>query len=214
MSDLTNPHDHFFKEIFSRIEVARDFFANYLPASVTAVLDLDTLELQSGSFIDPDLQEQFADLLYRVTLRNGDAAYLYVLLEHKSYPDPLTTFQVLRYQVRIWERDVRAGEELRPIVPVVVYHGRERWRVATNFGELFKEDEALRPYWPAFQCELQDLSHLSDEEVRGAAQLQIGLLVLKYIFHPALRERLGDILSLFQELTQTQTALEYLGTVL
>lgn len=50
--------------------------------------------------------------------------------------------------------------------------------------------------------------------MRGAALLQIGLLVLKYIFDPALRGRLGDILNLFHDLTQTQTALEYLGTVL
>ncbi|HUM71800.1 MAG TPA: Rpn family recombination-promoting nuclease/putative transposase, partial [Chloroflexota bacterium] len=59
MPDLTNPHDRFFKETFGRIEVARDFFAHYLPETVTAVLDLDTLELQSGNFIDPDLQEQW-----------------------------------------------------------------------------------------------------------------------------------------------------------
>lgn len=44
----------------------------------------------------------------------------------------MTPFQVLRYKLRIWERDVRAGEGLRPIVPVVVYHGQEKWRVATE----------------------------------------------------------------------------------
>lgn len=86
--------------------------------------------------------------------------------------------------------------------------------MATDFGTLFDGEGALRPYWPTFQYELQDLSSLSDAEVRGAALLQIGLLVLKYIFDPALRGRLGDILNLFHDLTQTQTALEYLGTVL
>ncbi len=101
MSELTNPHDRFFKETFSRIEVARDLLANYLPPEVAALLNLDTLEARSDSFIDPDLQEQFADLLYKVTLKNGDPAYVYVLLEHKSRPDRGTPFQVLRYKVRI-----------------------------------------------------------------------------------------------------------------
>lgn len=84
MSDLTNPHDRFFKETFTRIEVARDFFANYLPRPVADVLDLETLALQSGSFIDSDLQEQFADLLYQVGLHGDasgqgeDTAYLYL----------------------------------------------------------------------------------------------------------------------------------------
>lgn len=137
-----------------------------------------------------------------------------MLLEHKSYPDPLTAFQLLRYLVRIGERDVRQSAGLRPIVPVVMYHGRERWRVATNLAGLFTGDEALRPYWPTLAYELQDLSRLSDKEVQGAAQLQIGLLVLKYIFDPALRGRLADILNLFHDLAETETALEYLGTVL
>jgi hypothetical protein len=97
---------------------------------------------------------------------------------------------------------------------VVLYHGREKWPVATDFGDLFVGEEVLRPYWPTARYELQDLSHLSDADVRGAALLQIGLLVLKYIFDPALRGRLADILNLFHDLAQTETALEYLGTVL
>lgn len=57
MSDLNNPHDKFFKETFTRPEIARQFFANYLPEGVTAVLDLDTLTPQPDNFVDPDLQE-------------------------------------------------------------------------------------------------------------------------------------------------------------
>lgn len=214
MSDITNPHDKFFKETFTRLELARDFFANYLPETVTAVLDLDTLALKSGSFIDPDLQTQFADLLYQVSLYNESEAYLYILLEHKSYPDPQTVFQLLRYLVRIWERDSREGSTLRPIIPIVVYHGQERWRVAEDFAGLFSGPEVLLPYWPSFRYQLQDLSALSDEEVRGQAQLQAALLVLKYIFDPAMHGRFREIIGLFTDLAQTQTALEYLQTVL
>ncbi len=214
MSDLSNPHDKFFKETFSQPEVARDFFANYLPQPVTAVLDLNTLALQPDSFIDPDLQEQFADLLYSVGLRDGGEAYIYALLEHKSRPEPYISFQLIRYMVRIWETDRREKRPLRPIIPIVVYHGREPWRIATHFGGLFSGDEALRPYWPDFRYELHDLSALSDADIHGAAQLQIGLLVLKYIFDPALRHRLHDIFALFKELSETKTALEYLRTVL
>lgn len=214
MAELTNPHDRFFKETFSRLDVARNFFAHYLPPPVAQSLNLDTLALQSGSFIDADLQEQFADLLYQVTLEKEQPAYIYLLLEHKSYPDPQTPLQLLRYLVRIWERDSRAGHSLHPIVPVVVYHGRERWRVARNFDGLFAGPESLRPYWPAFRYELQDLSTFSDDEIRGAVHLQIGLLVLKYIFDPLLRDRLSDIFTLFADLAETKTALEYLGTVL
>lgn len=219
MGELTNPHDKFFKETFTRIEIARDFFANYLPQPVVNALNLDTLALQSGSFIDTDLQEQFADLLYQVDLQDGSesedtTAYLYLLLEHKSYPDPHTPFQLLRYLVRIWERDVQDGTALRPIIPTVVYHGHEQWHVATEFGELFAGPDSLQPYWPQFRYELQDLSAFDDEEIQGTVQLQIGLLVLKYIFDPALRGRLGDIFLMFRELEEAKSALEYFRTVL
>lgn len=215
MNDLQNPHDKFFKELFTRIDLARDFFANYLPEAVVSAVALETLSLQSGSFIDENLQEQFADLLYQVDcVANTATAYLYLLLEHKSYPDPQAPFQMLRYLVRIWERDRQAGLELRPIVPVVVYHGRERWHIATNFNEQFTGPEALRPYWPSFEYLLQDLSRLSDEEVRGTVHLQIGLLLMKYIFDPNLHGHLGDIFMLFHELSEAQSPLEYLRTVL
>ena len=53
MSDLTNPHDRFFKETFSHPEIVHDFLRNYLPPEVVAALNLDTLEAQPDSFVDP-----------------------------------------------------------------------------------------------------------------------------------------------------------------
>lgn len=59
MSDLSNPHDKFFKEAFSRLEVARDFLAQQLPPAVLDHIALDTLELQKDTFVDPELAEHF-----------------------------------------------------------------------------------------------------------------------------------------------------------
>lgn len=36
---LTNPHDRFFKDLFSRREAAQDFLRHYLPPEVSALLD-------------------------------------------------------------------------------------------------------------------------------------------------------------------------------
>lgn len=215
MNELTNPHDRFFKESFSRPEVARDFLSNYLPPAVVSNLDLNTLNLQSDSFIDPDLQAQYSDLLYQVETADGQPGFVYLLLEHKSNPDPLTPFQLLRYLVRIWERALRDKvKQLPPIIPLVIYHGRRRWRVATDFGELFKGAEALRPYWPTFRYEVQDLGVYSDEEIQGMIRTQLAVLLLKNILDPRLNERLPYIFGLFEQLANKQTALEYLETML
>jgi len=146
MSKLSNPHDKFFKETFSRPEVIRSFLEEYLPDAVSAVLNLDLLELQKDSFITAELQEYFSDLLYRCPLREeGTDIFVYLLLEHKSTPERLTPLQLLEYMVRIWLQLTRQGvRQLPEIVPIVVYHGQSRWRVAQDFAELFRN--ACRTY--------------------------------------------------------------------
>ncbi len=92
MSEVSNPHDVFFKEVFSRTDVAVDFLAHYLPPEVVKALDLQSLELVKDSFVDPELQEHFSDLLYRIKLKRGGRAFIYLLLEHKSAPVAETAF--------------------------------------------------------------------------------------------------------------------------
>ena len=100
---LQNPHDRFFKELFSRLEVAQDFVRHYLPTEIVALLDVTTLDIVKDSFIDPELQEHFSDLLYQVTLQTGHEAYIYLLFEHKSYSDAKIALQLLRYMINIWD---------------------------------------------------------------------------------------------------------------
>lgn len=118
MAEITNPHDRFFKELLGQPAIAADFLINYLPPEVVAVLDLSAPEPVRDAFIDPELQQHFSDLLYRVRMRDGDAAFVYVLFEHKSAPNKLVAFQLLRYLVRIWERLVTDNNgQLPPIYP-------------------------------------------------------------------------------------------------
>lgn len=64
MSELSNPHDHFFKWMVLRPEAARDLVLNYLPPEVVATLNPDSLTLRKDSFVDEELREHFSDLLY------------------------------------------------------------------------------------------------------------------------------------------------------
>ncbi|MFP4395355.1 MAG: Rpn family recombination-promoting nuclease/putative transposase [Anaerolineales bacterium] len=213
---LNNPHDRFFKESFSRQEVARDFARHYLPADVVTQLDLSVLNLVKDSFVDPELQEHFADLLYQTCLQDGEEAYLYLLFEHKSYPEPWIAFQLLRYLVRIWEQTIKQGpvDHLPPIVPIVVYHGVREWRIDQRFQGLFVERPALMRYIPDFRYQLCDLSDYSDEEIIGETLLRVTLLVMKHIYDGDLGARLPGIMSLLRELIQARSSLEYLEVVL
>jgi len=119
MPELTNPHDKFFKEILSREEVARDFLKNYLPPEVYALINTDSLELSKDTFVDKDLTEYFSDLLYKADIKDGKSAYIYILFEHKSYREPHTAFDLLRYMVRIWESVLKTESNTKfPVISI------------------------------------------------------------------------------------------------
>ena len=68
---------------------------------------------------------------------------MYFLFEHKSQSDPLTVLQLLSYIVRIWEKRLRDGVPLCPIVPLVVYHGESGWTAARSISELVPSPKGL-----------------------------------------------------------------------
>jgi len=64
MAERSNRHDEFFKYALGRPETARDFLSHYLPAEVAAQLDLATVALAPGSFVDARLRAHLSDLYH------------------------------------------------------------------------------------------------------------------------------------------------------
>ncbi len=226
MSLSSNPHDHFFREAFSRQEITRDFLIHYLPPEVRSHLDLGVLQTVKDSFVDEELRDHFTDLLYRTRLRDestggeGDEAYVYLLFEHKSYPEPWVAFQLLRYIVRIWEHVLNQQPSkklasLPPIVPTVVYHGKTGWRVDTRLHGLVDVPDALLPYIPDFCYAVYDFSVESQIQIMGSLQLQIVLRMLRHVMdESAWPSQLWEMMALLQALVQAQDDLSYLEIVL
>jgi predicted transposase/invertase (TIGR01784 family) len=111
---VANPHDAFFKHYLSRPDVAVDFLRQFLPAEVAALRDLTQLQMEKDSFVDERLREYFSDLISTTITREQTPVRIALLCEHKSYPDPWVTFQVLRYQVGYW---VREFDQIHAAVP-------------------------------------------------------------------------------------------------
>ena len=106
----------------------------HLPEAIRRELRWSSLKWQSASFIDDRLRDSESDLLYEIKRKaDGAPAWLYLLLEHQSTPDAWLRLRLLKYSIRIWERDRQRHpdeEQLRPIVPVVLYQGARGWRHA------------------------------------------------------------------------------------
>lgn len=184
---MPTPHDSLFKRAFSEPVHAEGELKSILPRELVAAIDWPGLTLCPGSFVDQELAECHADLLYRVRLA-GREVLVYVLLEHKSWSDPCTPLQLLRYMLRIWEQEARGqtGEpRLTPILPVVVTHGEKPWPGGADFAHLFdlgglppSVASALRAFIPDFRFVLDDLTGVEPGEIEQRALSAFARLVL------------------------------------
>ncbi|MBK8046896.1 MAG: Rpn family recombination-promoting nuclease/putative transposase [Anaerolineales bacterium] len=216
MAVSKNPHDSFFKAVFARPELTGEFLQQFLPPAVIAELDLSTLALRKDSFIDEEFRQQFADLLYAVQLTDQSQAFVYVLFEHKSYPQPLMALHMLRYMVRIWEQGLRESRTAlpTPILPIVIYHGADAWREPFAMAELFRGPETMRPYWPTFIYQLNNLTAPDQPALDGTLYLRVALLVLRAILKPDFLAQLPLLVKWLAQLTREYLAVEYVNTVL
>jgi hypothetical protein len=138
-----------------------------------------------------------------------------VLFEHKSAPDFWVAFQILRYIVWLWEKlQAQGAKQLPPVYPIVLYHGRRRWRVKRNLRALvaIHEQSPLLQFVPEFEYYLVDLPELREEDLQGAPYLRAGLLTLKWIFD---RERARHLPDIFKAMKSgpKRSLLEHLKTV-
>ena len=213
---LNNPHDRFFRHTFTHPDVSRPFFQRYLPPAICERLDLATLAPEPDSFVDAQLADHHADLLFQVRQHDGQSARLFLLLEHKSYDAPWTGLQLLDYFLRIWTREKERLKQppLPPVMGLVLYHGEAPWSGGSRFADLVAAPGELGAFSPDFRFVLCDLCREQLDDLQQRARLAIALQVLKFIRSDELPARLPEIFALFRQLAHHRDdALAYLGTV-
>ena len=211
---VSNPHDKFFKETFSRQENVRDFLQWTFPAEILKGLDLSSLAIDNTSYIDEELKEYFSDIVYNCNCR-GNRSKIAILFEHKSYAVEYPHLQLLRYLLKIWEGNIKQGERPVPVIPVIFYHGKEAWK-ARRFDEYFGEVDGLfHRFIPSFDYLLTDPSTYSNEEIKSRVftqvSLEIALLLMKNIFSEAeLAEGLKDFFEIGRSYLEEEEGLRFL----
>jgi len=184
MERPNNPHDRFFKEVLGNVANTQAFLETYLPPDVLQTIDVGTIQAEKDSFIEQDLKEFYADLLFRANIRNREA-YVYILLEHKSYSDYNVGVQLLRYMSAIWDKEIKKQKNRRLplILPIVLYQGKEKWGVSTQFADRIEGVEtmegSLRESIPHFKYYLYDFSSNSGEEIKGPDDLRLYLETIR-----------------------------------
>lgn len=193
------PHDALFRATFSQPRHAAAELRAVLPAALLARLDLSALTAVEASFIDEELRGSCADLLFRVPLRTGGAAFVYCLIEHQSTPDQQMPLRLLAYMTRIWERHARehlGDATLPPIVPLLIHQGPRPWPWPTRFRHALVESPELRGPLGVrlldFDFIVDDLACISDELLLARGMDAIARLTLLALRHARAKPRLAD----------------------
>ena len=185
MSLPSTPHDALFRALVANPARAGALLAEYLPQEVADLLDPDTQpEAVEGSFVDADAARTQCDDLFRVGLKTGHQARIYVLLEHKSNVDAGTSLQILKYMANIWLREIEGGtarDKLPPIIPLVFYHGQGRWTAARSVAEMIEAPDELAPFLREFAYVLHDLGEIAPLRLSRTPEVRAGLTALKVV---------------------------------
>ncbi|MBI5852754.1 MAG: Rpn family recombination-promoting nuclease/putative transposase [Planctomycetes bacterium] len=175
---MVNPHDALFRATFGEPRNAEGLLRSALPAAIAACIDWSTLTPVPAEFVDPELREHRADLLFSARML-GCEIYLYVLVEHRSTDQRFLAFDMLRYVVRILERHRAEHPEaklLPMVIPLVVHHGDQPMRAhrrLIRLVELPREPRVLRRWLASHQPELRlivdDLARVSETQLSDRA---------------------------------------------
>src|SRR5437870_824556 len=136
-------HDHSYKLLFSHREMMADLLQGFVTAEWVHTVDLTTLERVQSSQVSDDLRDREDDIIWRVRWQDG-WLYIYLLVEFQStvyryMAVRLMTYVGLLYEGLIHSRQLPLTGELPPVVPIVLYNGRDRWTAAQDMARLVAE---------------------------------------------------------------------------
>ena len=184
--NINNIHDKFFKNVLSNINIAKKFIASFLSPEVLQHINIETLQYAETDFLLQDLKEIFSDIVFTVNKKDDEEIYISIILEHKSKPDDFTAVQLLLYVAYGYYKQYKNTRSLQLILPIVFYHGKQKWIYKTINDLLNDLPQELKQFIPAFETVFINLKNFSDEQLDalGDALLTSILLLEKYAFKP------------------------------
>ena len=130
---------------------------------------------EETSFVSETLGTLHADGLFSTRCRDGNT--LYVILDHKSWPDSETPLRMAQYTLSVWSRHRQREEGKTATLPyvflLVVYHGRRNWHVPRSVAEMASLPGEM------FRYELVDLVRTEFNALSGDDTVRASLGILR-----------------------------------
>lgn len=198
-SNSKRGHDLLFKLFLREPVTARDFLEAHLPEDIRSLVHLDTLRLESGSYVDEELKELHSDILYSVKMAQDERCLLYCIVEHQSTEDEMMAWRMTKYTIRAMDDHLKKGYKTLPVVvPLLFYHGDVRpYPYSMDWLDCFEQPELARRVLSK-PWQLIDVSVLDDDDIKTHRRMALLEMVQRDIRLRDGRELLGRLVQLIQ----------------
>ena len=177
MNQLNNPHDKFFKETFSRLEVAQSFIQEVFPPDLLERINLSALKRVNDSFTDAELEEYLADIVYQ-TEYAGQKTLVTLLFEHKSYVQKYPHLQLLQYILNVWKEERKQKRKLSVVIPIIIHHGEGTWKYKSMKSYFKGLHPSLDRFIPDFDYLLFTLDKIEDNQIANFQNLLLSMTTM------------------------------------
>ena len=182
-------HDKIFKEILDNKREGVKLLNKYLDLKI----EEKDIEKYTRKFVLPELENRESDVIYK--LKNEQ---IFFLIEHQTKVDYSMPFRMLEYIVEIMrsaisrEKMQNKSEKLPIVVPIVIYTGKENWKVP----RLLQERQAYYGKTNLeFKYNLVDGSKISKEELMKENSILSKTILLEKLDNPE------EILEILKDVT-------------
>ena len=183
-------HDKIFKEILDNKKEGVKLLNKYLDLKI----EEKDIEKYTRKFVLPELENRESDVIYK--LKNEQ---IFFLIEHQTKVDYSMPFRMLEYIVEIMrsavsrEKIQNKSEKLPIVVPIVIYTGKENWKVP----RLLQERQAYYGKTNLeFKYNLVDGSKISKEELMKENSILSKAILLEKLDNPE------EMLEILKEVTK------------
>lgn len=154
------PHDTGYKLLFSHPRLVQDLLTGFIKPVWLNRVDLNSLEPYKASFVTDDMRQRHDDSIWRLRFTSSDCGalqewlYLYLLIEFQSSNEYFMANRTMTYTGLLNQDIIRAyklrrGDKLPPIMPIVLYNGREPWTGPQDVKELIQPVPSRQRHGPS-----------------------------------------------------------------
>ena len=154
-------HDKLVKNILEDKKEAKEFINQFLEPKEE--VKAENLIRYTSSYITKKYKSKEVDLVYKI--KNQD---VFFLIEHQSTIDNSMPYRILNYCIDIMQewgrnRKIKKIHGYPIVVPIIIYTGKQKWKIPKNFKEKQISNYAFERYKIGLEYNFIDINKLSKQ---------------------------------------------------